>query len=70
MKRMNKYKFILLGEIAGTIVQVQAINHLKASIRIVGWIASNLQELEKMKYSGVVSTKVGKSLIFIKSDLE
>lgn len=67
---MNMYKFILLGGIAGTIVQVQAVNYLKASIKIVGWIASNPQELEKMKYNGVVSTKVGKPLIFIKSDLD
>ena len=56
---------MLSGEVAGTIVQVQAANYLKASVRIIGWITSDPYELEKMRYNGVIPIKNGKPLIFI-----
>ncbi|MDR2948275.1 MAG: hypothetical protein LBV71_03610 [Prevotella sp.] len=64
---MNQYKFILLGETVETIVQVNATDYLKASIKIIGWITSNPQELENMRYHGITLIKRGRPLIFIKS---
>jgi hypothetical protein len=44
---------------------VESVDFIKASIKIIGWMASDPPEFEKMKYNGVILTKIGKSLIMI-----
>ncbi len=62
-----KHRFMLLGEHAGTIVEVEVADKIKATIFLSSWVNTNPAELENMTYYCIQPAEEEKVLIFFDS---